>query len=80
MKKNLFLTTALVLLGAMSAAFCDTVILDWLGSEAGTSAEPKWLTQYTEYGSDAALKKSLRLQRTRLFLWERRRMQTLTVP
>ena len=57
----------LILALAVPALFSEPVIVDWLGSEEGVSAEPKWLWKYTDEHNESLLRKKFRLSKNDLF-------------
>lgn len=57
----------LLLALAVPALVSEPVILDWLGSEEGVSAEPKWLWKYTDEHNDSLLRKKFKLAKSDLF-------------
>ena len=52
---------------AVPALVAEPVIVDWLGSEEGVSAEPKWLWKYTDEHNESLLRKKFKLAKTDLF-------------
>lgn len=57
----------LLLLLATASIVSEPVIVDWLGSEEGMSAEPKWLWKYVDENNDSLLRKRFKLKKNDLF-------------
>lgn len=57
----------MLLLLATASIVSEPVIVDWLGSEEGMSAEPKWLWKYVDENNDSLLRKRFKLKKNDLF-------------
>ena len=57
----------LILVLAVPVLISEPVIVDWLGSEEGVSADPKWLWKYTDEQNESLLRKKFKLTKTDLF-------------
>ncbi|MBQ1628629.1 MAG: hypothetical protein II098_05670 [Treponema sp.] len=57
----------LILVLAVPVLISEPVIVDWLGSEEGVSADPKWLWKYTDEQNESLLRKKFKLAKTDLF-------------
>ncbi len=64
--KKIYFALLLLLLAATSIV-SEPVIVDWLGSEEGMSAEPKWLWKYVDENNDSLLRKRFKLKKNDLF-------------
>lgn len=64
--KKIYFAFMLLLL-ATASIVSEPVIVDWLGSEEGMSAEPKWLWKYIDENNDSLLRKRFKLRKNDLF-------------
>ena len=64
--KKIYFAFMLLLL-ATASIVSEPVIVDWLGSEEGMSAEPKWLWKYVDENNDSLLRKRFKLKKNDLF-------------
>lgn len=65
LKKIYFVFLLLVL--AVTSVVSEPVIVDWLGSEEGVPADPKWLWKCVDENNDSLLRKRFKLRKNDLF-------------